>query len=70
MTETVTARPAPGRRVRHPVTRQIMGDADVPLPRGSWLERRLADGDLVLAEAEAPAPHEAPAPPIAPRKTK
>lgn len=69
MTEMVTARPAPGRRVRHPVTRQILGDADVPLPRGSWLERRLADGDLVLAAAETPeAPPAPPAP--APRKTK
>ena len=60
MAEMVTVRPATGRRVRHPVTRQIM-TREATLPRDSWMERRIADGDLVpdAAPPEAPA---APAP--------
>lgn len=54
MTETIDVRPAPGRRVRHPVTQEPLGEDWLALPRDGWLIRRLADGDLEERPADRP----------------
>lgn len=62
MSETVHVRPAEGRRVRHPVTNQVIGDEGAHLQRDMFVERRLTDGDLELVPGEPASPE--PAPPV------
>jgi hypothetical protein len=59
MTDMLRVRPAPGRRVLHPVTQQPLGEAWVRLPRDTWLIRRLADGDLEQRPVEPATAHSA-----------
>lgn len=52
MTETITVRPAPGRRVLHPVTLEPLDpEAWTELERDTFVIRRLADGDLLQRPA-------------------
>lgn len=49
MPETILVQAAPGRRVRLPDGRVLQGEHEpVSLTRDLFVERRLADGDLVI----------------------
>ena len=45
--DSIKIKPAPGRRVRHPETGQVLEDKAIEVPRTSHWLRRLADGDVV-----------------------
>ncbi|WP_250489980.1 DUF2635 domain-containing protein [Caballeronia sp. INML2] len=51
-------KPAPGLKVRHPVTKQLLPDEGTEVPDGDiFWTRVLNDGDVVLADnAALPAP--------------
>mgnify|MGYP002781121205 CR=1 FL=1 len=54
MTETVTIVPAEGRRVRHPITSELLGAEPVALARDAWLTRRLDEGDAIVVPEGTP----------------
>lgn len=49
--KTATLKPAPGRFVRDPVTRAPLDAAGAEKPLNDFWRRRLADGDVIPAEA-------------------
>lgn len=56
--------PAPGRRVRDPVTGQLLTLRGVEVPDTSFWRRRLADGDVLTAPPTAQSkPPKPPKPP-------
>ncbi|WP_439596460.1 DUF2635 domain-containing protein [Falsiroseomonas sp.] len=59
MTQMVRVAPVEGRRVRRPDTGAVI-EVPVELPRDAFVLRRLADGDLALAET-TPTPATPPA---------
>jgi len=50
MTETMFVRPAPGVRVRNPQNRQHIPESGAHVPRDQFWMRRLADGDVLIAD--------------------
>lgn len=49
--ETVFVRPAAGRVVRDPVTREALPEGGLEVPRNSYWLRRLRDGDVIEGKA-------------------
>lgn len=56
MAETLVVKPAPGRRVRDPRTKQPLPETGAEVPDSVYWRRRLADGDVVRIAPAAPAP--------------
>jgi hypothetical protein len=52
MTDVLKIKPAPGRAVRDPVTMKPLAADGETKPRTSFWTRRLADGDVLLTDAE------------------
>lgn len=60
--------PAPGRRVRNPVTGELLARRGAEVPDTAFWRRRLADGDVVAAQpAATPKPTKPPKPSSTPR---
>jgi len=53
--ETIFVRPAPGAKVRDPVTKAPIPEAGVIVPNDGFWNRRLRLGDVILVE-ETPTP--------------
>lgn len=57
MADTITLKPAPGRRVRDPATMRVLAEGGEAKPVNSYWLRRVADGDVLeVTEVPAPAP--------------
>lgn len=50
MLPQVFVKPAPGARVRDPVTRELLPEAGAPVPLNAFWRRRLEDGDVVRTD--------------------
>jgi hypothetical protein len=48
-------KPAEGRKVRHPITKQHLDAEGAEVPESTYWLRRLAEGDVVPAAPAAPA---------------
>jgi hypothetical protein len=72
MSDIRTIQAAPGRRVRHPDGRGLLKDGGEAVAWNSYWQRRLQDGDVVIAPPPAPAADAAakPPPPPAPPPVK
>lgn len=51
---------SPGRRVKDPITMRLLAEAGELKPATSYWVRRLADGDVVIVEAQAAKPKQEP----------
>lgn len=62
MSQTIFVRPAPGRTIKDPLTKETLPAAGALKPRNAFWLRRLRDGDVVM-------PVLAPASPVASKRS-
>jgi hypothetical protein len=48
---TMFVKPAPGLKVRHPISKFHIPDSGIEVPEESYWLRRLADGDVIRVES-------------------